>query len=105
MRSLRRFPFGSAPSRPRVELTGPLPPPQKQVTALLVDFTPAARPLPFREPAPVPAPLPLSPLVPPLPPRALTRRRWRVSRRTAAVLVLLAIDLAAFAVIVATCKR
>lgn len=113
MMTVRRFPFGSEPAlppSPPAERTMPVPPPDPQATAPLSDFVSPRSPLPFRTPEPpterVPlTPLPpvterLAPLVPPPPPRDPARQR--VSMRTVAWALLLALDLIVLGYLAAT---
>jgi hypothetical protein len=99
-----RFPFGRAPAPVKEDPTGPVPPPNPQATALLVDFVPPTRALPFRAPSSSPAP-PSSPtsLVPLLPGRPVVRSR--VSFRNGAGAVLLVLDLAVLVYLAATWGR
>ena len=105
-----RFPFGRAPAPVKEDPTGPVPPPNPQATALLVDFIPPARALPFRAPSSPPAPpsspappAPSTSLIRPLPVRPVARSR--VSLRNGAGAVLLVLDLVVLVYLAATWGR
>ena len=109
MSPVRSFPFGKEPAAVLAETTKPLPqsppPPNPQATVRLVDFSPPAGALPFREspPATMLPPAPTSPLVPPLPPREPARAR--ISVRTVAALVAVVIEVSVLVYLAATWGR
>jgi hypothetical protein len=102
MSPVRRFPFGKEPAAMLVESTGPLPPPNPQATAPLVDFVPPAHTLPFREPRITPR-LPPAPLVP-SPPRRARAQPW-ISFRSPAAIALLVLDVVVLVYLAATWGR
>jgi len=95
VRSVRRFPFGQEPARPRVERTVQLPPPEPRTTAPLVGFVPPEQVLPFRVLV-----LPPPPIVPATPPA-----HSRTSFETAATIVLAVLGVAITVCLIATWGR